>query len=48
MRNKRINATRSTTEIRLYAVDTAEHGRESVTVILPPTLSVKNVRSKEN
>ena len=40
--SKRQNATRSMTETLLYAVDTAEHGNESVTVTLPLTLCVRS------
>lgn len=45
--SKRQNATRSTTETLLYAVDTDGRGNESVTVTLPLTLCAKSAGSME-
>ncbi len=48
MRNRRTNATRSTTETLLYAVGMDGHGRESVTVMSHSICSASSVMRKES
>ena len=47
MRSRRTAVTRSTTVTRLYAVGTAEHGSESVTVTPQSTRSVRSARRRD-